>query len=90
MLSQGMPFRFLFLLCVPVWSLQAAKDAPNIIYILADDLGYGDLSHAGGKAPTPHYDRLARKGIRFTDSYTTSSVCTPTRYGILAARFSIA
>ena len=88
MLPQGMPFRFLFLLCVSVWSLQAAKDAPNVIYILADDLGYGDLSHAGGKALTPHCDRLAREGIRFTDSHTTSSVCTPTRYGILTGRYN--
>ena len=55
-----------------------ALDRPNVIYILADDLGYGDLSHAGGKVPTPHCDRLAREGMRFTDSHTTSSVCTPT------------
>jgi len=88
MLPQGMPFRILFLLCVSVWSLQAAKDAPNVIYILADDLGYGDLSHAGGKAATPHCDRLAREGMRFTDSHTTSSVCTPTRYGILTGRYN--
>ena len=83
-----MPFRILFLLCVSVWSLQAAKDAPNVVYILADDLGYGDLSHAGGKAATPHCDRLAREGMRFTDSHTTSSVCTPTRYGILTGRYN--
>ncbi len=88
MLPQGMPFRILFLLCVSVWSLHAAKDIPNVIYILADDLGYGDLSHAGGKAATPHCDRLAREGMRFTDSHTTSSVCTPTRYGILTGRYN--
>ncbi len=88
MLPQGMTFRILFLLCVSVWSLHAAKDIPNVIYILADDLGYGDLSHAGGKAATPHCDRLAREGMRFTDSHTTSSVCTPTRYGILTGRYN--
>jgi len=88
MLPQGMPFRILFLLCVSVWNLQASNDAPNVIYILADDLGYGDLSHAGGKAATPHCDRLAREGMRFTDSHTTSSVCTPTRYGILTGRYN--
>ena len=53
-----------------------ALDRPNVIYILADDLGYGDLSHAGGKVPTPHCDRLAREGMRFTDSHTTSSTLT--------------
>ena len=65
-----------------------ALDRPNVIYVLADDLGYGDLSHAGGKAPTPHCDRLAEEGMRFTDSHTTSSVCTPTRYGIVTGRYN--
>ena len=65
-----------------------ADNPPNVIYILADDLGYGDLSHAGGKAPTPHCDRLAKEGMRFTDSHTTSSVCTPTRYGIVTGRYN--
>ena len=65
-----------------------ANNSPNVIYILADDLGYGDLSHAGGKAPTPHCDRLAMEGMRFTDSHTTSSVCTPTRYGIVTGRYN--
>ena len=61
---------------------------PNIVFILADDLGYGDLSHAGGKAATPHCDRLASEGVRFTDAHTSSSVCTPTRYGILTGRYN--
>ena len=65
-----------------------AADKPNVVFILADDLGYGDLSHAGGRAPTPHCDRLAREGMLFTDSHTTSSVCTPTRYGILTGRYN--
>ncbi len=82
-----MPFRFFVLLCITVFAV-SAKDAPNVIYILADDLGYGDLSHAGGKAATPHCDRLAREGMRFTDAHTTSSVCTPTRYGILTGRYN--
>ena len=56
-----------------------AADRPNVVFILADDLGYGDLAHAGGRARTPHCDRLAREGMRFTDAQTTSSVCTPTR-----------
>ena len=65
-----------------------AADKPNVVVILADDLGYGDLSHAGGKAATPHCDRLAKQGLRFTDSHTTSSVCTPTRYGIVTGRYN--
>ena len=68
--------------------VRAEELPPNVVFILADDLGYGDLSHVGGKAPTPHCDRLAREGIRFTDSHTTSSVCTPTRYGILTGRYN--
>ena len=82
-----MPFRFFVLLCITVFTV-SAKDTPNVIYILADDLGYGDLSHAGGKAATPHCDRLAREGMRFSDAHTTSSVCTPTRYGILTGRYN--
>ena len=61
---------------------------PNLIFILADDQGYGDVSHAGGLAPTPHLDRLAKEGMRFTDAHTTSSVCTPTRYAILTGRYN--
>ena len=88
MLFQSMFFRMLFLLGISLWNLQAARNTPNVIYILADDLGYGDLSHAGGKVATPHCDRLADEGMRFTDSHTTSSVCTPTRYGILTGRYN--
>lgn len=61
---------------------------PNLIFILADDQGYGDVSHAGGLFPTPHADRLAKEGMRFTDAHTTSSVCTPTRYAILTGRYN--
>lgn len=63
---------------------------PNIIYILADDLGIGDLSvyNSKGKIKTPNLDRLANAGMRFTDAHTSSSVCTPTRYGILTGRYA--
>ncbi|MGJ8550762.1 sulfatase family protein [Winogradskyella wichelsiae] len=63
---------------------------PNIIYILADDLGIGDLSiyNENSKINTPHLDKLAAKGMRFTDAHTSSSVCTPTRYGILTGRYN--
>lgn len=67
---------------------EAADRGPNIIFILADDMGYGDVAHAGGKVPTPHLDRLAKEGMRFTDAHTTSAVCTPTRYGILTGRYN--
>jgi arylsulfatase A-like enzyme len=63
---------------------------PNIIYILADDLGYGDISvnNPDSKIRTPNIDRLASQGIRFTDAHSPSAVCTPTRYGILTGRYS--
>ncbi|MDX8339989.1 arylsulfatase [Draconibacterium sp. IB214405] len=63
---------------------------PNIIYILADDLGYGDISalNEQGKINTPNIDKLAAEGIQFTDAHTSSAVCTPTRYGILTGRYN--
>lgn len=66
------------------------KKEPNIIYILADDLGYGDLKcfNPDGKIPTPNLDNMAANGIKFTDAHTSSSVCTPTRYGILTGRYN--
>jgi arylsulfatase A len=65
-------------------------DLPNIVYILADDLGYGDVScyNPDSKIETPHIDRLAAEGMRFTDAHTPSAVCTPTRYGILTGRYA--
>ncbi len=67
-----------------------AAERPNIIFILADDLGYGDVSclNPQGKIPTPHIDRLAAEGMTFTDAHSGSAVCTPTRYGILTGRYS--
>ncbi|MCK4879775.1 MAG: arylsulfatase [Bacteroidales bacterium] len=66
------------------------KTAPHIIYILADDMGYGDVSAMNPEAAweTKHIDRIAREGIRFTDAHTGSAVCTPTRYGVLTGRYS--
>lgn len=62
---------------------------PNIIFILADDMGYGDLraNNLESKIPTPHLDRLAAGGMRFTDGHAPSSVCTPSRYAILTGRY---
>ena len=63
---------------------------PNIIYILADDLGYGDVSSYNSEAAwlTTHIDRLAEEGMMFTDAHTGSAVCTPTRYGVLTGRYA--
>lgn len=68
----------------------AAQRPPNIVYILADDLGWGDLRSYNPQSgvPTPNADRLARDGVRFTDMHSPSAVCTPTRYGILTGRYS--
>jgi len=62
---------------------------PNIIVILADDLGYGDLSCYGATAlQTPHIDRLAAEGLRFTSGYCSASTCTPTRYSFLTGTYA--
>ena len=63
---------------------------PNIVVVLADDLGYGDVRclNPDGKIPTPNLDRLASQGMRFTDAHTSSAVCTPTRYGLLTGRYN--
>lgn len=63
---------------------------PNVVLILADDMGYGDPGcyNKDSKTPTPNLDRLAAQGMRFTDAHTPSSVCTPTRYGLLTGRYA--
>ena len=64
------------------------RSVPNIVFILADDLGYGDVGCYGAtKVKTPNIDRLAREGIRFTDAHATSSTCTPSRYGLLTGEY---
>ena len=79
----------IFLISVSILLAPAKVQAgPNFVFILADDMGYGDVSHAGGKIPTPNLDKLRADGMRFTDAHTTSSVCTPTRYGILTGRYN--
>ncbi|MEP6670946.1 MAG: arylsulfatase [Chthoniobacter sp.] len=79
-------FLFVFISCVA----HAAESKPNIVFILADDLGYGDLGcfNKDSKIPTPNLDRLAAEGMRFTDAHAPTSVCTPTRYAILTGRYS--
>ena len=82
----------IFLLSVALCALcgfSHSAERPNIIIILADDQGYGDVSayNSESKIPTPNIDRLAKEGMRFTDAHTSSGVCTPTRYSLLTGRY---
>jgi len=87
-----MPFVIILLVSVSLalGRASAADSRPNVIVILADDLGYGDPGcyNPQSKIPTPHIDRLAAEGIRFTDAHTPSAVCTPTRYGLMTGRYA--
>jgi len=78
------------LLAVPP-ATPAAEDTarPNIVVILADDMGYGDVQalNPDSKIPTPNLDRLVSEGMTFTDAHTPSAVCTPTRYGLVTGRY---
>ncbi|MHC4176006.1 MAG: sulfatase family protein [Planctomycetota bacterium] len=80
------PAVFCLLVAPPV---AVAEEKPNIILIMADDLGYGDVKcyNAQSKINTPNIDRLASEGVRFTDAHSPSAVCTPTRYGLLTGRY---
>lgn len=68
---------------------EGGRRSPNIVLILADDLGYGDpgCNNPESKIPMPNVDRIAARGIRFTDAHSPSAVCTPTRYGLLTGRY---
>ena len=74
--------------CMPAISKEVKK--PNIIFILADDLGYGDVSalNENSKIKTANIDRLVSQGVSFADAHSSSAVCTPTRYGILTGRYN--
>ena len=64
-----------------------AADRPNILIIVGDDMGYGDVGFHGCKdIPTPHLDALAASGVRFTNGYVTGPYCSPTRAGLLTGR----
>ncbi len=63
-------------------ALAAPSERPNIIIVFADDLGYGDLGCYGGEIPTPNLDRLASEGVRFTQGYVASPICSPSRVGL--------
>ncbi|HEY1108481.1 MAG TPA: arylsulfatase [Opitutaceae bacterium] len=82
--------RLLLLLPLLALATQAQTSRPNILFILADDMGAGDVSALNPKSiwKTPHIDRLAREGMTFTDGHSSSGVCTPTRYTLLTGRHS--
>jgi arylsulfatase A-like enzyme len=90
MKSHLLPFLHLAI-CLTLFpsSLIAAEPRrPNFVFVLADDLGYADLGCMGAKdIRTPHIDRLASEGVRFTDFYANAPVCTPTRAGFLTGRY---
>lgn len=71
-------------------AFSAQEGRPNVVILLADDLGYGDVRclNPDGKIATPHFDRLAREGMIFSDAHSGSAVCTPTRYGLLTGRYA--
>ena len=78
------------LLLLSLSAAGARAQLPNIVVVLADDMGWGDPQsyQPASKIPTPNIDRLAREGMRFTDAHSPSAVCTPTRYGLLTGRYS--
>jgi len=82
--------RFLLVLVSCLGCVAAEGLRPNIILILTDDMGYGDIGCYGGKlAPTPNLDRMASEGIRFTHYYSASPICSPSRTGILTGNYPV-
>ncbi len=84
---------FAVLLCLAATGMSGfawGASPPNVVFILADDLGYGDVGcyNPQSKVPTPNLDRLAAQGMRFTDAHSPSTVCTPTRYSLLTGRMA--
>src|SRR5688500_14164959 len=76
----------LLILCPAVGEAQGRR--PNIVLIVADDMGYADVGFHGSRdIPTPNIDALARGGIRFTDAYVSGPYCSPTRAGLLTGRY---
>ena len=94
MKKQQLTFLITVFITVIFGSCQEKKEIkperPNIVYLLADDMGMGDLScyNPESKIPTPAMDALAQDGMMFTDAHTNSAVCSPTRYGILTGTYA--
>ena len=86
--------RLILVLCLfaacPLKALAIQRSSPpNIVFILGDDIGYGDFGCCGAtKIKTPHIDRLAQEGVRFTDAYSPSAMCTPTRFAYMTGRYA--
>ena len=81
-----------FLFASLLWSVWAMAKKPNVIVIMADDLGYGDLGCYGAKPKnlkTPNIDKLAQDGLKFTSGYCSASTCTPTRYSFLTGTYAV-
>ncbi|MBI4622982.1 MAG: sulfatase-like hydrolase/transferase [Verrucomicrobia bacterium] len=79
---------FIAFASIPVCAAAVSAERPNIVFMLADDLGYGDLACFGAKdVRTPHIDALARAGVRFTNAYANGPECTPSRTAILTGRY---
>jgi len=84
-------FFFLLLFSLPSLSHAERATRPNIVFILADDLGYGDIESFGGdfcNIDTPHFDRLCAEGMKFTDAHVTDSVCIPSRISMMTGRYA--
>jgi len=79
-----------FLILIAANQLSVAADKPNIVVILADDYGVGDIQahYPNNRIATPYLDQLVSEGMSFTDAHSPSAVCSPTRYGLLTGRES--
>ena len=87
----GLILSIVVLLCFKSPGLQAQSESrPNVIIILADDMGYGDVSalNPHARTRTPHIDELVAQGLTFTEAHASASVCTPSRYGLLTGRYA--
>jgi len=91
--TEGVPICLIFLILLVATinssCSQKESDLPNIIIILADDMGYGDVQafNPESEIPTPNLNKLSEDGVMFMDAHTPSSICTPTRYGLLTGRY---
>lgn len=81
------PFFLALSLFSLIGAVVAAESKPNIVILLADDLGYGDVSFNGGSIQTPHLDQLVKEGMRLTDFHSNGPVCTPTRAALMTGRY---
>ena len=91
--SRQLNCRIVGLIIISIWAFAASahssepRERPNVLFILADDLGWGDISHHGSPAYTPNIDKLAREGVQLTQHYVMS-MCTPTRVSLLTGNYA--